>query len=72
MGILYDSFRMGLDALEARLPFRLVTGVNGNPATVFVAVINRTKAFPLCINAIRIHFGQPDYTYAFLLEPSGP
>src|SRR6185312_13461263 len=71
MGFFYDFYRMGLEALEARAPFRLITGVNGDPATVFVTVINHTKGSSLFIHAIRIHFGQPDYTYSFLLEPLG-
>jgi len=68
--MLYDFYKMGLDALEARFTFRLNIGVCGDPATIFVDVTNRTKDTPLCIHQVRIHFGQPDYTYGFVLEPA--
>ncbi len=65
-----DFIRLGLDLVEARIPFRLETGVNGDPATVYVAVTNHTKDMPLFIRQVRIHFGHPDVTYSFILAPS--
>ena len=65
-----DFVRLGLDVVEARIPFRLETGRSGDPATIYVHVTNHTKDMPLFVRKVRIHFGQPDYTYGFILEPS--
>jgi hypothetical protein len=70
MGSVYDFYRMGLDAIEARIPFRLEHGVCSDPATIYIRIINHTKDTPLFVHQVRIHFGQPDYTYSFILEPS--
>jgi hypothetical protein len=68
--MIYDFYKMGLDALSARFTFRLDIGVCGDPATIFVGVTNRTKDTPLLIRQVRIHFGHPHLTNAFILEPS--
>ncbi len=67
--MLYDFYKMGLDALSARFTFRLDIGVSGDPATIFVGVTNRTKDTPLVIREARIHFGHPHLTNAFVLKP---
>jgi hypothetical protein len=67
--MLYDLYKMGLDALSARFTFRLDIGVSGDPATIFVGATNRTKDTPLVIREVRIHFGHPDLTNAFILKP---
>src|SRR5437879_3785716 len=69
MGLLYDMFRMGLDAIEVRIPFKIIANIRGNPPTIFVSIVNRTKATALFVSSVRIHFGQRDYTYAFMLYP---
>src|ERR1035441_1224560 len=65
-----DFISLGLDVVGARFPFRLETGVNGDPATIYVFVTNHTKDMPLFIRQIRIHFGHPDFTHSFILSPS--
>lgn len=65
-----DFVRLGLDVIEARIPFRLETGINGDPATVYVFVTNHTKDMPLFIRQVRIHFGHPHFTHSFILEPT--
>ena len=69
--MLYDLYRMGLDAIEARLPFRIATSIRDDPPTIYVSVTGQTKDMPLFVHAVRIHFGRPDYTYSFLLAPIG-
>ena len=70
-----DFVQIGLDVLQTRIPFRINAGVHndhvtGN-STVYVTIINRTKDNPLYVHSVRIHFGQPDYTYSFVLSPYG-
>ena len=62
---------MGLDAIEARLPFRITISIRDDPPTIYVSVTGHTKDMPLFVQAVRIHFGRPDYTYSFLLAPLG-
>jgi hypothetical protein len=69
--MLYDIYRMGLDAIEARLPFRIATSIRDDPPTIYVSITNRTKDTPLIVKAVRTHFGRHDYTYSFLLAPVG-
>jgi hypothetical protein len=69
--MLYDFYRMGLDLLEARSPLSIVTSIREEIPTIYVSITNRTKDNQIFVRAVRIHFGIPDYTYSFLLVPTG-
>lgn len=70
-----DFVRLGLDVLEARIPFRIntytFTGAEPRNATpvFFVSLVNQTKDTPLFVHAVRIHYGNRFYNYCFVLLP---
>jgi hypothetical protein len=69
MGIFRDIYDVGLDAVEARMPFKISIGIRGEPPSPCVSITNRTRKSALFIQAVRIHHGQKDYSYSFSLEP---
>jgi hypothetical protein len=70
-----DFVRLGLDVLEARIPFRIniFTFTNAKPSNAtpvfFVSLINQTKDTPLFVHSVRIHYGSKFYNYSFTLLP---
>ncbi len=70
LSFIKDFVQLGLDVVEARLPFRIVTGVTGIQSTVFVTIINHTKNMPLHVHSVRIHHGLSTFNYSFVLAPT--
>jgi hypothetical protein len=68
-----DFVRLGLDVVEARLPFRIRTfaraGPNDRTPIFFVSLVNRTKDMPLFVHSVRIHYGNKFYSHFFVLLP---
>ena len=62
-----------LPIVEQRFPFRVeMSGVTdlANRGHIFqVTLINQTKDLPLSIREVRIHYGCPAYSHAFVLLP---
>ena len=65
-----------LPLVEQRFPFRVqasgVTDPSHRGHIFRVRLINQTKDMPLSIREVRIHYGCPFYTYAFVLLPWEP
>ena len=68
-----DFVRLGLDVVEARLPFRIRTfarlAPNERTPTFFVELVNQTKDMPLFVHHVRIHYGNRFYSHFFVLVP---
>jgi hypothetical protein len=62
-----------LPIVEQRFPFRIqtagVTDPNHRGRIFRVTLINQTKDLPLSIRQVRIHYGSPFYSHAFVLLP---
>ena len=59
-----------INIFEPIAPFRIEPGVSGNPPTIFLSILNRSKTRPVTIHSVRIHYGMRDMSTAFVLEPS--
>lgn len=71
---LKELLRLGLDAAEARLPFRLKLAVrehveDRSPMLV-VALQNHTRDELLVVREVRIHYGNKFCDHAFVLQPA--
>ena len=68
-----DFVRLGLDVLEARIPFRINTFARAEPSgttpVFFISLVNQTKDTPLFVHSVRIHYGNKFYNYSFVLLP---
>jgi hypothetical protein len=68
-----DFTRLGLDILEARLPFRIHTfsksEPSGSPPIFYVSLTNHTKDTPLFVHAVSIRYGNKFYNHGFILMP---
>jgi hypothetical protein len=71
MGTFKDIYDVGMDAIEARIPFGISLGIKDYPPNIYVSITNQTMASSLFVNAVRVHYGQTDYNYSFWLEPYG-
>jgi len=64
---------MGLDRVEARLPFRINTfgkaEPSGSPPMFYVSLVNHTKTIPLFIHSVSIRYGNRFYNHGFVLMP---
>jgi hypothetical protein len=69
MGTFKDIYDVGMDAIETRIPFLISLGIKNYPPHICISITNQTRESSLFVNAVRIHYGQADYTYSFPLEP---
>jgi hypothetical protein len=79
MGDLFPNvkqlLRLGLDAAEARLPFRLKIGMREDETEdeplplFFAALLNTSRDKPLLVREVRIHYGNNHSRHAFVLQP---
>jgi hypothetical protein len=71
MGAFKDIYDVGMEALEARMLFRIGLGIKDYPPNICVSITNHTRQSTLYVNRVGIHYGRTDYNYSFTLEPFG-
>lgn len=70
MTYIKDLHDLGKSLVERRYPLSIEISIIGeNPPVFAIAVTNVTKDHPLIVHETRVHYGNSDYSHAFVLSP---
>ena len=73
MGNVTEIIDLAEKLIEKRKPLQVRSLFEGTTPPIFLVVItNISREEPVVIKEVRVHFGMPEYNYAFVLTPCNP